>query len=56
MGWPGIHSQDAKGYLARYQVTAEGWFVAHPDLTVGDTRRLKRVGVAVDEFLHKVGY
>ena len=55
-GWPGIRSPHAKDYLAKYQVAAEGWFVAHPDLTVGDTHRLKRVGVAVDEFLHKVGY
>jgi len=54
-GWPGIHSPDAKDYFARYQVTAEGWFVAHPDLTVADTGRLKRVGAAVDEFLDKVG-
>ncbi|WP_432850525.1 hypothetical protein ACQPXB_08145 [Amycolatopsis sp. CA-161197] len=54
-GWPGIHSPDAKDYFTRHQVTAEGWFVAEPDLTVADTRRLKRVGAAVDEFLDKVG-
>ena len=38
-----------------YQITAEGWYVGHPDLTVADTERLKRVGAAVDEFLDKVG-
>jgi hypothetical protein len=54
-GWPGIRSPEAKSYLARYQVTAEGWFVAHPDLTVAETRRLVRVGRAVEEFLDKVG-
>ena len=27
----------------------------HPDLTVAETRRLKRIGKAVDEFLDKVG-
>lgn len=53
-GWPGIRSPEAKDYLAKYQVTAEGWYVAN-DLTVAETRRLKRLGEAVDEFLDKVG-
>jgi len=52
-GWPGIRSPEAKDYLARHQVTAEGWYVAN-DLTVAETRRLQRVGNAVDEFLDKV--
>ena len=52
--WPGIRSPQAKDYLAKYQVTAEGWYVAN-DLTVAETRRLRRVGAAVDEFLDKVG-
>jgi hypothetical protein len=54
-GWPGIRSPEAKDYLAKHQITAEGWFVANPDLTVAETRRLKRIGQAVDEFLDKVG-
>jgi hypothetical protein len=54
-GWPGIRSPEAKDYLASHQITAEGWYVAHPDLTVADISRLKRVGGAVDEFLDKVG-
>ena len=54
-GWPGIRSPEAKDFLAKYQVTAEGWYVGHPDLTVAETRRLKQVGAAVDEFLDKVG-
>jgi hypothetical protein len=29
--------------------------VANPDLTLAETRRLKQVGKAVDEFLDKVG-
>jgi hypothetical protein len=53
-GWPGIRSPEAKDYLAKYQVTAEGWYVAN-DLTVAETRRLRRVGEAVEEFLDKVG-
>ena len=54
-GWPGIHSAEAKDYLAKHQITAEGWYVGNPDLTVAETRRLKRIGEAVDEFLDKVG-
>jgi hypothetical protein len=53
-GWPGIRSPEAKDYIAKHQVTAEGWFVANPDLTVAETRRLARIGKAVDEFLDKV--
>ncbi|HEY0766166.1 MAG TPA: hypothetical protein VGD61_27535 [Pyrinomonadaceae bacterium] len=52
-GWPGIRSPEAKDYLAKYQVTAEGWFVAN-DLTVAETRRLERNGKALDEFLDKI--
>jgi hypothetical protein len=32
-----------------------GRYVGSPNLTVADTRRLERVGQAVDEFLDKVG-
>ena len=53
-GFPGMHSPPPKGYLAAHQVTAEGWYVGNPDLTVVDTRRLKRVGKALDEFLDKI--
>jgi hypothetical protein len=54
-GWPGIRSPHAKDYLAEHQVTAEGWYVGNPDLTVAETRRLKRIGKAVDELLDKIG-
>ena len=47
-GWPGIRSPGAKDYLASHQITAEGWYVANPDLTVAETTRIKRVGMAVD--------
>jgi hypothetical protein len=53
-GWPGIRSPGAKDYLAKHQITAEGWYVAHPDLTVAEIHRLKKIGKAVDEFLDKV--
>ena len=53
LDWPGIRSPEAKDYLARHQITAEGWYVAN-DLTVAETRRLKRIGAAVEEFLDKL--
>ena len=53
-GWPGIRSPGAKDYLVKHQITAEGWYVAHPDLTVAEIERLKRLGKAVDEFLDKI--
>src|SRR3984957_2084021 len=53
-GWPGIRSPGAKDWLPPPQLTAEGWYVGN-DLTVAETRRLRRIGDAVDEFLDKVG-
>jgi hypothetical protein len=54
-GWPGIHSPNVKDWIVKYQIPAEAWYVANPNLTVAETRRLERVGQAVDEFLDKVG-
>jgi hypothetical protein len=54
-GWPGIHSPDVKDWIVKHQIPAEGWYVAHPDLTVAESGRLKRVGEAVEEFLDKIG-
>ena len=53
-GWPGIRSPEVKDWIIKHQIPAEGWFVAHPDLTVAETARLKRVAKAVDEFLDKI--
>ena len=54
-GWPGIHSPLVKDWIVERQIPAEGWYVANPNLTVVDTRRLERIGQALDEFLDKVG-
>ena len=54
-GWPGTHRPEVKDWIAKHQITAEGWYVAHPDLTVRDIHRVKRVGKAVEEFLDKIG-
>ena len=53
-GWPGIRSPGAKDYLAKHQITAEGWYVAYPDLTVAEIKRHQRVANAVDELLDKI--
>ena len=53
-GWPGIHSPLVKDWIVEHQIPAEGWYVANPNLTVVDTRRLERVGQALDEFLDKI--
>src|SRR6476659_7601636 len=53
-GWPGIHSPSVKDYIVNHQIAAEAWYVASPNLTVAETRRLERVGKAVDEFLDKI--
>jgi hypothetical protein len=54
-GWPGIHSPTVKDWIVKHQIPAEGWYVANPDLTVAETRRLARLGKAVQEFLDKIG-
>jgi hypothetical protein len=54
VGWPGIHSPSVKDWIVKRQVAADGWYVANPDLTVVETKRLKRVGHALDEFLDKI--
>src|SRR6202000_3160548 len=38
-GWPGIRHPDAKDYLVKHQITAEGWYVAYPHLTVAGVLR-----------------
>ena len=54
-GYPGMRNPKATAdWIAKHQIPAEGWYVAHPDLTVAETTRVKRVGKAVDDFLDKV--
>jgi hypothetical protein len=54
-GWPGIGSPKVKDWIVKHQIPAEGWYVAHPDLSVAETGRLRHIGKAVDEFLDKIG-
>jgi hypothetical protein len=54
-GYPGMHSPKVRDWIANNQVTADAWYVANPNLTVAETRRLEKVGKAVDELLDKIG-
>jgi hypothetical protein len=54
-GWPGIRSPKVKDWIVEHQISAEAWYVASPNLTVSETRRLERVGKAVEEFLDRIG-
>jgi hypothetical protein len=53
-GWPGIRSPSIKDWIVARQHPAAGWYVANPNLTVAETRRLERVGKAMDELLDKI--
>jgi len=53
--WPGIRSPVIKDWLVSHQLTADAWYVASPNLTVAETKRLEKVGAAVEEFLDKIG-
>ena len=55
-GYPGLRSPTVKDWIVNHaQVAAEGWYVAHPDLTMAEIHRLKRIGKAVDELLDEIG-
>lgn len=49
-GWPGIDSPDVKDFIADRQIDAAGWFVANPQVTVVDVRRMQRTEHALNEF------
>ena len=50
-GWPGIASPEVKDFIASLQTDAAAWFVANPQVTVVDVRRLQRMEQALDTFL-----
>lgn len=52
--WPGIRSPHIKDWIVAHEVPAYFWYVANPNLTVVETRRLEKIGKAVDEFLDKI--
>lgn len=50
-GWPGIHSPDVKDFIASLQISAAGWYVAHPELTVAEGTRLLEQDKNVNAFV-----
>ena len=50
-GWPGIADPGVKDFIAQHQLTADGWFVDAPDLSVIDTRRIQRDQALLEEFM-----
>lgn len=49
-GWPGIDSPSVKDFIAEHQMTAAGWFVANPQVTVVHVRRMQRTEHALNDF------
>ena len=54
VGWPGIRSPKIKDWIVGHQIAAQAWYVGNPNLTVAETRRLAKVGKAVEELLDKI--
>jgi hypothetical protein len=52
--FPGLNTPGIKDWIAKFQITAEAWYVANPDLTVAEIRKLERVGKSLDEFLDHI--
>ena len=55
-GYPakGMHDPAVGEWIARHQINADAWYVANPNLTVAETKRLGRIGKALETFLDKV--
>jgi hypothetical protein len=55
-GYPGMRNPSAAAdWIAQHQIAAEAWYVNSPNLTAAETRKLERVGKAVEELLDKIG-
>lgn len=53
-GWPGIKDPGVKDFIANHQISADGWYVAHPNLTVVETKRLLKNDHALQAFLDQI--
>ena len=53
-GWPGVRNPAVNDFIVKHQIPAHAWYVGNPNVTVKDTRRLEKIGAAIDEFLDKV--
>ncbi len=55
-GYPGMQNpRAAADWIAEHQIAAEAWYVNSPNLTGAETRKLERVGKAVEELLDQIG-
>jgi hypothetical protein len=55
-GYPGMRDPAAsKDWIASHQIAADAWYVNSPNLTAAETRKLEKVGKAVDELLDTIG-
>jgi len=55
-GYPGMgNPKAAADWIAKHQIAAEAWYVNSPNLTGAETRRLEKVGKAVDDYSTKSG-
>ena len=45
-GWPGVRNPAMKDFIVKHQIPAYFWYVANPNLTVVETKRLEKVGKA----------
>jgi len=50
-GWPGIKDPSVKQFILDHQITAAGWYVGVPHLTVQDIRRNERIVKGVNKAL-----
>lgn len=50
-GWPGITDPSIKDFIAGLQLTADGWYVEAPELTVAETRRVVTDQKLLDAFV-----
>ncbi len=52
--YPGINSPTIKDYIAKYQITAAGWYCAYPDQTVQEVLHNAKVAAATENLLDAV--
>ncbi len=50
-GWPGIKDPSVKQFILDHQITAAGWYVGVPHLTVQDIRRQDRIVKGINKAL-----
>lgn len=52
-GWPGITNPSVKEFILQHQHTADGWFVANPNLTVNDVTRNDKIVQGINRLIEE---